>query len=327
VDILSKTRQWVLELQRSRDMKTIVVNAIEAGERIDLFLSRQLNLTRNKIIGLIKSEKIFVNGKLCKASNKVKLGDRIEADLTPVAETKHKSTKVFKSDEIPFKIIFEDKDIMVIDKPPGLVVHPGNGTKGDTLVDYLRHEGVKRWGIVHRLDKDTSGVMVIAKNENAQHELEKQIQNRSVYKEYRALVLGKLSNASVIDAPIIRHRVIRTKMTTTFLGKGRVAHTEYKVINTLSINGELVSFVSIIIKTGRTHQIRVHFNFIGHPVIGDMTYGNKKTQSIAEELGLKRQFLHAHLLRFSHPITNQLIEFESFLPEDLQVVLDKLKEV
>jgi 23S rRNA pseudouridine1911/1915/1917 synthase len=231
-------------------------------------------------------------------------------------------------------IIYEDDDILVINKPAGLIVESGAGVKEETLVDlvrkYLSSRGGdikrlgKRAGLVHRLDKDTSGLMVIAKKKETQEFLQTQIKERKVLKKYLALVYGKLPPEGKIILPIGRHKIRRDKMTVTFLGRGREAETNYKVKKIYHYKGYILTMVEAQIKTGRTHQIRVHFSYYGHPIIGDSVYGNKITQQIAENLGLTRQFLHAAVLGFTHPKTGEWVEFKSELPEDLKKAVESI---
>lgn len=228
------------------------------------------------------------------------------------------------------KIIFEDKDLVVVDKPAGISVHPSPTNTKDTLVSFLLAHcrnlsgigGVMRPGIVHRLDKDTSGLLVVAKNDAAHRNLSAQFAAREVKKEYVALVKGLLSvRAGAIEAPISRSMHDRKKMAVSARMGSREALTEFRVIKTFrNAAGAAASLVSVFPKTGRTHQIRVHFASIGHPVLGDKTYGK-------DDFGLKRQFLHAANLEFLHPASGKHVKFSSKIPEDLYTVLKGLAKV
>lgn len=234
-------------------------------------------------------------------------------------------------------IIYEDDEMLVIDKPAGLIVEQGAGQKEKTLIDivgeYFLSKGIKvgevgeRRGLVHRLDKDTSGLMVIAKTKKAQRSLQKQIKERKVLKKYLALVYGKLPPKGKIILPIGRDKRRREKMTVTFLRKSREAETNYRVIKSYKYKEYILNLVEAEIKTGRTHQIRVHFSYFNHPIIGDATYGNKTTNKIATDLNLSRQFLHAAILGFTHPKTGEWMEFKSDLSEDLKNAIKLLEKL
>jgi 23S rRNA pseudouridine1911/1915/1917 synthase len=263
------------------------------------------------------------------------------------------------------KIVYEDKDILVIDKPAGQVVEPGAGKENDSLIsevlkkypemkdldwpledaldqppkaaESVHHTKTKRIGIVHRLDKDTSGLLVIAKNPQTQKFLMKQWQSREVEKEYTALVFGRVeAKKGRIELPIGRAPVARQKM--AVLSCGREAITEFEVVDILEVQPQKhtkvrpqqhlnLSLLKVKILTGRTHQIRVHFLKIGHPVIGDFTYSTKTSKKLSKELGLNRQFLHASKLSFVHPASKKKLTFKSSLPKDLQNILSKLLKV
>ena len=288
-----------------------------AGIRLDKFVSENcLGLSRSQAQKLIDDGCVVVNGLMEKASHKTATGEKIDVTVPPPAPTG------LMPEAIPVKILYEDDDLLVIDKPAGLTVHPAPGHPSHTLVNaVLSHlneiedDGeATRPGIVHRLDKDTSGVMLVAKNNVALANLADQFKSRSVKKVYLTLVTGILKpERGVIEAPIGRDSGDRKKMAVTGESRGRAARTNYRVLRYVGKN----SFLEITPETGRTHQIRVHLAAIGYPVFGDITYGKKSVL-------LNRQFLHAHRLGFFLPSTGKFVEFESPLPEDLQKALKEL---
>jgi 23S rRNA pseudouridine1911/1915/1917 synthase len=288
-----------------------------AGNRLDKFVSENCpGLSRSQAQKLIDDGYVIVNGLMEKASHKTEAGEKIEVTIPPPAPTG------LLPEAIPVKIIYEDDDLLVIDKPAGLTVHPAPGHPSHTLVNaVLAHlneiadEGdVTRPGIVHRLDKDTSGVMLVAKNNIALANLADQFKARTVKKTYITLVKGILRpEKGVIDAPIGRDSGDRKKMAVTGESRGRAARTNYRVIRYVGKN----SLLEISPETGRTHQIRVHLAAIGYPVFGDITYGKKSAF-------LSRQFLHAHKIGFNLPATGKWVEFKSPLPEDLEQALKEL---
>ena len=289
----------------------------KAGNRLDKFVSENCpGLSRSQAQKLIVDGYVVVNGLMEKASHKTETGEKIEITIPPPAPTG------LLPEAIPVKILYEDADLLVIDKPAGLTVHPAPGHPSHTLVNaVLSHlneiedEGdITRPGIVHRLDKDTSGVMLVAKNNVALANLADQFKARTVKKTYITLVKGILRpDKGVIDAPIGRDSGDRKKMAVTGESRGRAARTNYRVIRYVGKN----SLLEIMPETGRTHQIRVHLAAIGYPVFGDITYGKKSAF-------LNRQFLHAHKIGFNLPATGKWVEFESPLPEDLEQVLQEL---
>jgi 23S rRNA pseudouridine1911/1915/1917 synthase len=288
-----------------------------AGNRLDKFVSENCpGLSRSQAQKLIDDGYVVVNGLMEKASHKTEIDEKIEVTIPPPVPTG------LLPEAIPVKIIYEDDDLLVIDKPAGLTVHPAPGHPSHTLVNaVLSHlneiddEGdVIRPGIVHRLDKDTSGVMLVAKNNVALANLADQFKARTVKKTYITLVKGILRpDKGVIDAPIGRDSGDRKKMAVTGESRGRAARTNYHVIRYVGKN----SLLEISPETGRTHQIRVHLAAIGYPVFGDITYGKKSAF-------LNRQFLHAHRIGFKLPATGKWVEFESPLPEDLKQALKEL---
>ena len=299
-------------------MKEFIVKDDEVGKRIDSYLSNKDNeISRVAVQRLIKNDKILVNGKSTKASYKVQENDNIK-----VEEEKPKEISL-KPQDIPVEIIYEDKDIIVVNKPKGMVVHPANGNPDGTLVNSLMSickdslsgiGGEIRPGIVHRLDKDTSGVIVVAKNDKAHINLSEQIKNHEVEKTYIALVKGVVkANEATIDMPIGRSTKDRKKMAITKTGKNAITH--FKVIKRF----HNYTLLEVKIETGRTHQIRVHLSQIGYPIVGDTTYSNGKN-----EWEIKGQCLHAKSLKFKHPITGKEMFLEAKMPEYFEEVINEL---
>lgn len=287
------------------------------GERLDSYIvSVEDGLTRATVQRLLEEENIIVNGTSKKSSYKVKDDDIIEINIPEVKEAK------LEAQDIPVEIIYEDKDIIVVNKPKGLVVHPANGNPDGTLVNAIMNickdslsgiGGEKRPGIVHRLDKDTSGILIVAKNDKAHLQMSEQIKNREVKKIYWALVKGIIGeNEATINMPIARSKKDRKKMAVDKDGKEAVTH--FKVLKRY----DKYTLLEIKIDTGRTHQIRVHMAEIGHPVVGDEVYSNGKN-----EFGVRGQMLHAKSLDFCHPITGEKMHLEAELPEYFKEVIDK----
>jgi len=302
--------------------------------RLDKFLSdhKDLDLSRAKIQNLIKAGAITVSGERKKPGYQLKPGDRIKISfLSP-------SPLLEGYCDIEFDLLYEDNSILVVNKPSGLVVHPSAGHHTGTLVHGLLYKctnlssfsGSIRPGIVHRLDKDTSGVMVVAKSDRAHNFLANQFKKREVEKRYLALVHGNVEKEKgIVDLPISRHPIKRKEMSISFL-KGRMAMTEWEVISMFSLG---FSLLRISPYTGRTHQIRVHMAYMGYPVVGDIVYGygkrwwKQQSLIIKETLGLvKRQMLHAELLGFVHPDSMRYVEFEAPPPMDMVCLLKWLNE-
>ncbi len=301
-------------------MEELVVKDNEQNKRLDMYIAEEKKeLSRTTIKRLLENGDILVNEKIQKASYKPEAGDRIQINMPEVVETK------LVAQDIPVPVIYEDKDIIVVNKPKGMVVHPANGNPDGTLVNAILAMckdslsgigGEIRPGIVHRLDKDTSGLLIIAKNDLAHMNMSKQIQDRKVIKKYIALVRGTVpENEATIDMPIARSQKDRKKMTVDKNGKEAVTH--FKVL----ARYDKYTLLEVKIDTGRTHQIRVHMSYIGHPVIGDEVYSNGKN-----EFGVKGQMLHAKYLEFKHPITGKDIKLEAPLPEYFEEVLKQLEE-
>ena len=288
------------------------------NERLDSYISKSnLDLSRSMVQKLIKENRVFVNGKNEKESYKIKVNDNITIQIE-----EPKSSKL-EAQDIPLDIIYEDNDIIVINKPKGMVVHPGNGNPDNTLVNaVLAHckgslsgiGGEIRPGIVHRIDKDTSGLIIVAKNDKSHINLSEQIKNHEVTKIYTALVKGNISeDEATIDMPIGRDKKDRKKMSVTRDGKEAVSH-----IKVVKRYGNY-TLIRVKIDTGRTHQIRVHMAKIGHPVVGDEVYSSGKN-----EFGVKGQMLHSTILKFKHPISGKEIMLEAPLPQYFEDVLNKL---
>ncbi len=299
-------------------MEKITVNSEKQGKRIDAFVSENIeDMSRTMAQKLIDDGKILVNSKRVKSSYKVETNDIVEVEIPKPTET------TIKAQDIPVPIIYEDDDIIVVNKPKGMVVHPANGNPDGTLVNAILSMckgslsgigGEVRPGIVHRLDKDTSGLIIIAKNDKAHINMSKQIQDRLVTKKYIALVRGVLpEDEATIDMPISRSLKDRKKMDVNKNGKNAITH--FKVLKRYN----KYTLIEVKIDTGRTHQIRVHMSHIGYPIIGDGVYSNGKN-----EFGVEGQMLHAKSLDFKHPITGEQIHLEAPLPEYFQKVLDIL---
>jgi 23S rRNA pseudouridine1911/1915/1917 synthase len=302
---------------------------LTTGERLDKLLVHLFpTLSRSFIQELIAQEKVLLNKKAVLAHTIPRKKDLIEIVIPSLQKT-----GIVPAD-IPLDILYEDKDLIILNKQAGIVVHPSDngGHVSDSIVNALLYhrpsdfslKGTNRPGIVHRLDKDTSGILLIAKHEQAMRYMTEQWQNRTVFKEYKALVTGRITpQTGIIEAPVGRSLQNRKEMAIRIGKGGRYAQTDYQVEQYYHQS----SLLSVHISTGRTHQIRVHFKSIGHPVLGDQTYGNAKWNDIFRtKYGLQRQFLHAYKLRFIHPMHKKQMEVIAPLAFDLQVVLKKLSE-
>lgn len=295
----------------------LIIGEKDNGIRADKILSVEIeNLSRSFIQGLFDDGKVFVNGKKGKGKMKLKSGDKVEIDIPEPEEL------TVEPENIPIDIIYEDKDVIVVNKPKGMVVHPAPGNYNGTLVNALLYHckdlsginGVIRPGIVHRIDKNTSGILVVAKNDFAHQELAAQFKEHSIKREYYAIVEGRMGKLEgTIDAPLGRHHRDRLKFAVVKEGKRAVTHYE-----TLEIYGGY-SLVKCRLETGRTHQIRVHMAFIGHPLVGDEVYGLKKQKLVKDG-----QALHAKNLGFIHPTKKEYVEFNSTLPLYLKELIRKL---
>jgi len=299
----------------------IDVGAADAGERLDLLLARLGGIgSRSAAQRAIDEGRVTVDGAMRPKRHRVAAGERVEVapGAVPAAEP--------TAGEVPFAVAFEDEHLLIADKPAGVVVHPARGHRGATLAQALAGraaggEDPARAGIVHRLDKDTSGLLVIAKSEAVHRALQELIRRRELRREYLALVEGcPPARSGTIDAPIGRDRRVRTRMSTD-TDSPRAARTHFELERALAG----FALLRVTLETGRTHQIRVHLQAIGHPVAGDPEYGSASSPGAAgAALGLTRQFLHAARLAFVHPVTGEAIDVSSPLPPDLQGVLDRL---
>jgi 23S rRNA pseudouridine1911/1915/1917 synthase len=307
---------------------SVIVPDESDGVRLDRFLvSVVADHSRSQLQRLIKDGQILVAGQQVKANHPVRTGDVVTVDLpAPVDATP-------RPEALPLPILYQDPDIVVVDKPAGMVVHPAAGHAEGTLVNALLHHvtdlsgvgGEKRPGIVHRLDRGTSGLMVVAKHDRAHEELARQFHDREVEKEYTALVWGEVQAGRRIDAPIGRDPSNRKKMS----AKARRARHAVTRIAAAEHLGRVLTLARVAIHTGRTHQIRVHLSAIGHPIVGDSLYGGvhrRVAGDIRAVQHLERPFLHASRLAFDHPSDGRRMEFTSELPVDLQAVLDEVRE-
>ena len=299
-------------------MEKYIIKSNKQKKRLDTYISSQNEkITRTSAQRLIEQGNILVNGKKQKVAYKI-----AENDVITVEHEEPKQIEL-KAQKIPIEIIYEDEDIIVVNKPKGMVVHPANGNPDGTLVNAIMDickdslsgiGGEIRPGIVHRLDKDTSGLLIVAKNDMAHVKMSEQIKNHEVKKTYIALVRGVIKeNEATIDMPIGRSRTDRKKMAVAKDGKNAVTHI--KVLKRY----DKYTLLEINIETGRTHQIRVHLSHIGYPIIGDYTYSNGKN-----EFGVEGQCLHAKSLEFKHPITKKEMKLEAPLPEYFQDIINKL---
>ena len=290
----------------------------DTPQRIDVFVSGLASVSRSRAAELLEKGNVWVNEKLATKKTKLKNGDTVSVEVPdPIVYD-------VTPENIPLDIVFEDNDILVVNKPKGMVVHPAAGNYSGTLVNALMYHcgdslsginGVMRPGIVHRIDKNTSGLLMVAKNDNAHVGLASQIKEHSFKREYEAVVYGNIrDDKGTINLPIARHPVKRKQM--AVVNGGREAITHFEVIERL--NG--FTHLRLRLETGRTHQIRVHLSFLGHPVAGDEVYGPKKVIT-----SLNGQCLHAKKLGFVHPVTLEYMEFDSCLPDYFKNFLAKLK--
>jgi 23S rRNA pseudouridine1911/1915/1917 synthase len=319
------------EIDSSPDTNTLsfAVSETDAGARLDAFLTGHIQgWSRARLQRLIEEQDILVNGKPAKPSYKLRTADEIEVELAPAPGSN------FTPENIPLEIIFEDDDLIVINKTAGLVVHPAAGVHSGTLANALTYHfqqlstraGRVRPGIVHRLDKDTSGLLVVAKTESAHENLADQFRAREVFKSYVALVYGMVKQESGrIEQPIARDPRNRTRMAVVPGGRG--ALSLFKVRRSY----DLFTLLDVELKTGRTHQIRVHLSWIKHPVVGDELYGGGRENNLqdvkirAQIRKLNRQFLHAEQLGFRHPKTSEPMQFTAPLPAELTQLLEELE--
>lgn len=289
-------------------MNKITLEVAPSGEgiRADKYISDNSDISRSLAGSLMENGDCRINGAACIKSLKLKKGDFIEIDIPEAEEPQ------IAAENIPLDIVYEDNDLLVVNKPKGMVVHPAPGHYSGTLVNALMYHckdslsginGIIRPGIVHRIDKDTSGLLIVAKNDSAHNGLAEQIKEHSFTRRYEAVVLGGVKSSGVVDAPIARHKTNRKKMAVS--EEGRNALTRYEVI----ANNNKYSHLRLTLETGRTHQIRVHMAYIGHPVAGDTVYGDGKPA------WLMGQCLHAREIGFIHPVTGKEMFFTSELPD------------
>jgi 23S rRNA pseudouridine1911/1915/1917 synthase len=313
--------------------RTLTVDLDHAGNRLDQFLAALVSeISRARVQALIRSGNVKVDGHSAKPSHKVREGESIWVRI----EAAEKSS--FEPEDIPLNIVFEDEHIILVDKPAGMVVHPAAGVNSGTLVNaLLAHSselptagGIDRPGIVHRLDKNTSGLLVVAKTESAHRSLSDCIARREIKRKYRALAYGRFAESSgTIDAPIGRSPSDRKKMAVTGIGS-REAKTHFTVRE--SFKG--ISHLTVELSTGRTHQIRVHMAYIGHPIVGDSIYGTRlkrfydkiSPDALETISGLKGHMLHSEILEFEHPETGEHVRFEAQLPQEFANLLELLQK-
>jgi len=301
----------------------------QAGLRLDAFLASQIEgWSRARLQKLIEAEDVLVNGKLSKPSYKLREHDELEVELISPTTTS------FTPEPIPIEIVYEDETLVVVNKPAGLVVHPAAGIQSGTLANALAYHfqqlpnaSTVRPGIVHRLDRDTSGLLVVAKTESALENLSDQFRARSVYKSYLALVHGRVkSDSGRIEEPLARDPSNRTRM--AVVRGGRSALSIYRVNRRFN----RFTLLDVKLETGRTHQIRVHLAWLKHPVVADETYGGGRDNTIQDPRlksrirGLGRHFLHAEKLAFTHPSTNERVQFQSPLPQELSELLTEIEK-
>ncbi len=303
------------------DMEELSLTAGRSGERIDRFLSEELeSLSRSYIQKLVKDGSVLVNGKPVKANYKISQDDIVQVSIPDPEEPD------ILPEDIPLDILYEDDDVLIVNKPKGMVVHPAPGHYSHTLVNAVMFHcrdnlsginGVMRPGIVHRIDMDTTGSLVICKNDTAHQILAEQLKEHSITRRYHAIVHGNLkADEGVIDAPVGRHPTDRKKMSTK-APHGRRAVTHYRVLERFGN----YTYIECELETGRTHQIRVHMASIGHPILGDQVYGPAKCP-----FKLQGQTLHAKILGFHHPATGEYMEFDAPLPEYFQRLLEQLRK-
>jgi len=309
--------------------QTFSVTPEDASERLDAFLAKSIEGWRcARLQNLIEDHAVLVNGATSKPSHKLRENDQIEVELTPAQSLE------FTAENIPLDIVYEDEDVIVVNKPSGMVVHPAAGVSSGTLANALAFHfqelsqlgGAARPGIVHRLDKGTSGLLVVAKTEAAHERLARQFHDREVFKSYIALVHGQIeTRKGRIDQPIARDARNRTRM--AVVRGGRPALSLFRLREAY----EKFSLLEVELQTGRTHQIRVHFAWLKHPVVGDEVYGAGRDKTVSDPVirsaigKLRRQFLHSEWLGFRHPKTGQPLQFSAALPSELQQLLDLIR--
>ena len=322
----------LLDPARMNSILSFLVHSQDSSKRLDVFLSQKgPALSRSQIKKLIETGKVQIDGRKAKAGLRLR-----ENEVVTLTIPEPRRLEI-EAEAIPLKVLYEDRHLIVVDKPAGLVVHPGAGNYSGTLVNALLHRcpdlagigGVLRPGIVHRLDKDTSGVLVVAKDDLAHRSLSDQFRKHTAERNYVGIVFGQLSEEGQVDAPVGRHPTQRKKMSAR-PWKGREARTYWRVLERF----RSFNLAEFRLQTGRTHQIRVHLSSIGHPILGDPLYGGRKRLASVESLPLrqglrrlKRQALHATSLGFVHPVTGDVLKFSSPLPEDIQEAIALLRRM
>ncbi len=306
---------------------TLIIPETAVQERLDTALAKLLPAySRTQIKEWIDAGKVLVDGKQVKAKTLLKGGESVALQATLKAQPQ------WEAQSIPLDIVYEDESLLIINKPVGLVVHPGAGNRDSTLLNAILHhapssQSLPRAGILHRLDKNTSGLLLIAKTPLALKSLSQQLKRRDIAREYQAIIYGRLISGGTVDAPIGRHPLQRKKMTVTEDGKTAITH--YRIAEKYRAHTRL----KVRLETGRTHQIRVHMSHIHHPIIGDTTYGGrvKLSKGMSDALidtlrHYKHQALHAFALGFTHPVSKEWVQFEIPLPEEMQTLIALLRE-
>lgn len=315
----------------TQQVQTATVPVECAGQRLDQVLAQLWpDYSRTRLQQWLKAGKVTVDGAVPRGKDKVWGGESI--DLAVEAALEDTESTAWGPQDLPVNVVYEDAQLLIVDKEPGVVVHPGAGNRELTLVNALLHRfpelaKIPRAGIIHRLDKDTSGLLVVARSLSAHHGLVEQIQAREFEREYRSVVLGIMTAGGTVDAPIGRHPVHRTRMAVAEGGRESVTH--YRVLERFRIH----TYIRLNLETGRTHQIRVHMAHVDHPLVGDPTYGGrlrlppKAAPELSEALrGFKRQALHAAALGLTHPKTGETMRWESPVPDDMVNLLARLRE-
>lgn len=324
----------MLELESDGESESGSVSfCVQESDRADKVISAHEDISRSLAVKLIESGEVTVNGKSCDKKDKLKPGDIVCINYPAPVPDKA------EAEDIPLCVVYEDSDIIVVNKPQGMIVHPATGIYSGTLVNALLYHcrdslsgigGVTRPGIVHRIDKDTSGLLVVAKNDEAHINLSEQMKTHEAHRIYHAIVVGNIKEDSgTVNKPIGRHPIDRKKMAVINNpeAKSREAITHFTVKEKFCVGGQRFTYIECRLETGRTHQIRVHMSHIGHPLVGDTVYGGGKTKFESQNKGLIcGQVLHAKKLILKHPKTGEEQIFECELPENFQRLLEKLRE-
>ena len=305
-------------MENEWEVHSVTVTPELSGERLDVAATALLSqFSRALVQRWIDADELTLNERPVKAKSKVRVGDLI-------AVKAKKLTLDHEPEAIPLQVEWEDEELLIVNKPAGLVVHPGAGQASGTLMNGLLHyipeaSQLPRAGIVHRLDKDTSGLLIVAKTAQTQLALIRKLAKRVIKREYRALVIGRPAPHGTVAAAIGRHPVHRTRM--AVVDGGRFAVTHFERVHAW----ERISLLACRLETGRTHQIRVHMQHLGHPILGDTTYMGRRAVKASETSWIDRQALHARRLTFDHPVTNERIVVEAAMPDDMSSVIDRLR--